>query len=193
TAPSGQSAALSGGPWYTSLSVPLTLDNGSDAGAGIDASSGLVERDSATLSSGTCGTFSGTWSTVTLSGGADTTVTSGNCYRYRLKISDNVANQATTTQTADAKVDTSAPSAPSLTLSESSALSYVSGTTLYYNAQGSNSASFTVTGTSTDGQSGIQKLAFPSVSGMTGGGDDATSPYTGAYTWDQNTSASGAQ
>ena len=28
TAPTGQSAALSGGPWYTTLSVPLTLDNG---------------------------------------------------------------------------------------------------------------------------------------------------------------------
>ena len=90
-------------------------------------------------------------------------------------------------------VDTSAPSAPSLSISESSALSYASGTTLYYNAQGSNTASFTVTGTSSDGQSGIQKLTFFSVSGMTGGGDDASSPYAGTYTWDQNTNASGTQ
>ena len=51
------------------------------------------------------------------------------------------------TASADAKVDTTAPTAPSLTLGESSAKSYVSGTTLYYNAQGSNTASFTVTGT----------------------------------------------
>ena len=176
TAPTGQTADLSGGPWYTSLSVPLTLGNGSDSGSGIDATSQIIERDSATLSGGSCGSFSGSWSSVTLSGGADTTVVSGNCYRYRLKISDNVANQATTSASADAKVDTSAPSAPALTLSESSALSYVSGTTLYYNAQGSNTASFTVDGTSTDAQSGIQKLTFPTVSGMTGGGDDSSSP-----------------
>src|SRR5439155_4163612 len=57
-APSGQSAALSGGPWYTSLSVPLTLANGSDAGAGIDSASGVVQRDSATLAAGSCGSFS---------------------------------------------------------------------------------------------------------------------------------------
>ena len=193
TAPTGASSALSGGPWYTTLSVPLTLGNGSDSGAGIDATSQIVERDSATLSNGNCGTFSGSWSAVTLAGGADTTVTSGNCYRYRLKISDNVANQATTSATADAKVDTTAPSAPALTLSESSALSYVSGTTLYYNAQGSNTASFTVDGTSTDAQSGIQKLNFPGITGMTGGGDDSSSPYQGSYTWTNTTTASGAQ
>src|SRR5262249_12960350 len=148
---------------------------------------------SATLSGGTCGSFSGTWSSVTLSSGADTTVVSGNCYRYRLKISDNVSNQATTANSADAMVDTSAPSAPSLSLSESSSLSYVSGTTLYYNAQGTNTASFTVTGTSTDSQSGITKLNFPTVSGMTGGGDDTTSPYSGTYTWTNTTTAAGAQ
>src|SRR5204863_5768497 len=81
TAPTGQSAALAGGPWYTSLSVPLTIGWGSDAGSGLDASTEVVQRDSATLSNGTCGSFSGSWSSVTLSAGADTTVTSGNCYR----------------------------------------------------------------------------------------------------------------
>ena len=194
TAPTGQTADLAGGPWYTTLSVPLTLDNGSDAGSGLDNTSQVVERDTATLSNGSCGSFSGSWSAVTLSGGADTTVTSGNCYRYRIRISDNVGNTSSNSAaTADAKVDTTAPSAPGLTLSESSPLSYVSGTTLYYNAQGSNTASFTVDGTSTDAQSGIQKLNFPSVSGMTGGGNDSSSPYQGSYTWDNTTTASGAQ
>src|SRR5439155_19258349 len=93
TSPSGQTIALGGGTYYTTLSVPLTLGNGSDGGSGIDASSGVVERDSATLS-GTCGSFSGSWSTVTLVGGADTSVTTGHCYKYRYKISDNVANQS---------------------------------------------------------------------------------------------------
>src|SRR5581483_741783 len=73
TAPSGQTAALSGGPYYTTLSVPLTLANGTDAQSGIDSTSGIVERDSVALSNGTCGTFPGSWTTVTLSGGADTT------------------------------------------------------------------------------------------------------------------------
>src|SRR5207249_7958346 len=194
TAPSGQSVSLAGGPWYTTASVPLTIGWGSDGGSGLDSSTQVVERDSATLSGGTCGSFSGSWTSATLSGGADTTVSSGNCYRYRVRVSDNVGNtSANSASSADAKVDTSAPSAPSLTLSESSALSYASGTTLYYNAQGSNPASFTVTGTSSDSQSGITKLNFPSVSGMTGGGDDTTSPYTSPYTWDQHTPANASQ
>src|SRR5207253_2169604 len=100
--------------------------NGSDAGAGVDASSGVVERDSAPLSDGSCGAFGGSWTQVPLVGDADTTVVSGNCYRYRYSISDNVGNQsAPSSASADAKVDTSAPSAPSLTLSESSPLEQV--------------------------------------------------------------------
>src|SRR5207247_3236126 len=126
---------------------------------GLDSSTQVFERNSATISTGSCGTFSGSWSSVTLTGGADTTVANGSCYRYRIRVSDNVGNtSANSSSSADAKVDTSAPSAPSLTPSESSSLSYASGTPLNSNPQGSTSASFTVTGTSTDGQSAISKL-----------------------------------
>src|SRR5207249_12019753 len=78
-------------------------------------------------------------------------------------------------------------------ISESSSLEYASGTTLYYNAQGSNSASFTVSATPADAQSGIQKVNFPSVTGMTGGGDVSSSPYQSTYDWTTTTAASGAQ
>src|SRR5437870_512636 len=61
TAPTGVSAALTGGPYYTGLSVPLTLDTGNDAGSGIDATSKVVERDSSPLANGTCTGFSGSW------------------------------------------------------------------------------------------------------------------------------------
>src|SRR5207244_9162973 len=130
-----------------------TRANGADTWSGVDSTGGVVERDSATLSAGTCGAFSGSWTQVTLVGGADTTVVSGNCYRYRYTISDNVGNTSSVSAaSADAKVDTSAPSAPSLTLSESSPLEHASGSTLYYNAQGSNSGPVTVDGTSSDAQ-----------------------------------------
>src|SRR5207245_2090135 len=132
---SGQSVSLSGGPYYTTLSVPLSLGNGSDSGSGIDASSGIVERASATLSAGSCGSF-GSYAPVSLSAGADTSVLSGNCYRYRYLISDKVGNQsAASAASADAKVDSSAPSAPALTASGSSASEFASGSTLFYNPQ----------------------------------------------------------
>src|SRR5207248_5624505 len=83
TAPTGESATLTAGPWYTTTSVGLTLANGSDSQSGLDAGSGIVERDSATLAGGSCTGWSGSWTQVSLVGGADTTVTGGNCYRYR--------------------------------------------------------------------------------------------------------------
>src|SRR5215218_993293 len=96
--------------------MAVTLDNGSDTGSGLDTTSAIVERDEAPLDNGdgTCDAFPGSWSTVTLTGGNDTTVQSGKCYRYRYTLSDRVGTQATSGASATAKVDSSAPAAPSL-------------------------------------------------------------------------------
>ena len=71
--PTGMSASVTAG-YFTALSVPVTLANGSDTGSGVNAGSGIVERDEAPLdnSDGTCDAFPGSWATVTLSGGNDT-------------------------------------------------------------------------------------------------------------------------
>ena len=89
--PTGQSVSLNGGPTFSTLSVPLKLVDGTDAGAGVDSASARIERSSAPLTNGSCGTF-GSWGTITLAGGADTGVTAGNCYRYRYTIYDRLGN-----------------------------------------------------------------------------------------------------
>jgi uncharacterized repeat protein (TIGR01451 family) len=107
TAPAGGSVSYTDGMVYTT-SVPVTTANGTDGQSGIDTSSGIVKRAQATLNTGTqvCGAFGGFTTTVTLVGGADTSVTSGNCYQYQYLVSDRVGNQATYSSTSVAKVDT---------------------------------------------------------------------------------------
>jgi len=78
--------------------VALTVSDGTDAGSGINTSSRIIQRKSATLSNGTCGSF-GAWSTISPTGSypnfTDNTVSSGNCYQYQYLVSDNTGNQAT--------------------------------------------------------------------------------------------------
>jgi hypothetical protein len=110
-APSGGSITYTNGI-LNSTSVPITTVNGSDGASGINTATTKIKRDVAplTTASETCGTFPGTYATtVTLIGGADASVTSGNCYRYEYLVSDKVGNQAVNTSASVAKVDTSGP------------------------------------------------------------------------------------
>ena len=170
------------GGYYTALSIPVTLDNGSDTGSGLDAASGIVERDEAPLDNGdgTCDAFPGSWSTVTLSGGNDTTVVSGKCYRYRYLLSDRVGNQATSGASATAKVDTSAPAAPSLTYGSLS--NAVLNLGVVYYRPSAASGQFAVTAASSDAQSGVT-YGFPAAGSgwsLAGSGDTRTYSHTGS-------------
>jgi hypothetical protein len=173
TAPTGQTVTLSGGPWYPTTSVPLTIGQGSDSGAGVDSKRGVVERASAPLSNGVCGTF-GAFATVTLAGGADTTVATANCYRYQYKATDNVGNVSTASApSADAKVDTTPPTVPTLIFTGLINAASVGNVVYYRPASG---GAFTVSAAAADGESGIAAYAFPPVPGftMTGTGSRRT-------------------
>jgi hypothetical protein len=158
--PTGHSATVAGG-YYTALSVAVTLDNGSDAGAGVDPASAVVERDEAALDNGdgSCDPFPGSWAQVTLAGGADTTVQSGTCYRYRYRLADRVGNVSTSGASASAKVDTSAPAAPALAYGSFQNAALAGGVVWYRPTAGSGQ--FAVTASASDTQSGIASYAFP--------------------------------
>jgi hypothetical protein len=115
TGPSAGTVAYTNGV-VNALSVPVTVSGLADAGSGV--ASYVIKRDVATLTTltETCGTFPGTYATtVTLSGGNDTSVASGSCYKYEIVVTDNVGNTATFTSTSVAKVDTSGPQVSAVT------------------------------------------------------------------------------
>ena len=177
-APTGQAVTLAGGPWFGS-SVSLAVAAGIDTGSGVDASRSAVERAAATLTNGACGTF-GAFAPVTLSGTADSSVTSGSCYRYQAKATDNVGNVSATSQpSADAKVDGTAPTTPSLLFTGFSN-SAASGSTVYFRPGATGS--FTVTAASSDPQSGVAAYSFPSIPGFTAVGSGPHRTYVSTKT-----------
>ncbi|HEX9504802.1 MAG TPA: hypothetical protein VGA62_02235, partial [Acidimicrobiia bacterium] len=188
TAPSVTAPAVTAG-YYTSLSVPVTKNGGSDGGSGVDNTTSSVQRDAVALSNGSCGSFPGTWSSVTLVGGNDTTVVSGNCYRYRELLSDNVGNQGTSAASKTAKVDTSAPSTPSLAFGGLSANAYYDGAGAFYFRPAAG-GTFTVTATSADAESGIGSYTFGTLN--SNGGSNFGGSQTGDhfdFTFDAATTA----
>ncbi|MBV8236016.1 MAG: chitobiase/beta-hexosaminidase C-terminal domain-containing protein, partial [Acidimicrobiia bacterium] len=143
TAPSGGSVTYTNG-YFTSASISVTFSNGTDSGSGINTATTQLQRASATLSGGTCGTF-GSFSNIgpaaPTSPYADTSVVGGNCYEYQYLVSDNVGNTTTYTSASVAKVDTTAPV---FTVATSGANIYATGMTVWFNNP-AGSRSFTVT------------------------------------------------
>ena len=188
TAPAGGSVSYSGG-YYNTASVPVTLDDGTDAQSGIDTvSSGseLLQRASAMLAGGACGSFGGYATIATHPGvtATDSGVASGNCYRYRYVVLDNVGNSVTYTSGATVKVDTDAPTAFALATP----------------AAGFVGPSATVSATATDtGGSGVAQIEFrycaggscPFASGTTIGSPVATSGFA-SQPWDLSGLTDGA-
>jgi hypothetical protein len=159
--------AACGSGWATSAPVHVTL-NANDSGSGVQQTRYTTDGSTPTAVSGTA--YAGTIDVA-----ATTTLT--------FRSWDNVGN-AEPPVTLTIQVDTTAPALPALSLSESSPTESVTGTTLYYNPSGSNSASFTVGSSPSDAESGIDKVTFPSLGGMTGGGDITGAPYNATYSWD---------
>ncbi len=92
--------------YYSTLSVSLTTNDGTDSGSGLNTLTRQIQRKESVLS-GSCGSF-GSFATITISGTypdfIDSSVNYDKCYQYRYLISDNVSNQAIYTSTSTAKV-----------------------------------------------------------------------------------------
>ena len=183
TNPTGGSITANGGGAYDGDgTVALAQVNLADAGSGIGAHT--LTRESATLAADACGSFSGSDPVTILAGNDSDTLTTG-CYRYTLTATDNVGNQSSV-QSTIVKVDTSAPSAPTLLLSNLSANAHYAAGTLYISP--SAGGTFRVTATSTDPHTGVASYTFGSLN--TNGGTNFSGTQTGDhfdYTFDGTT------
>jgi hypothetical protein len=184
TSPTGGSITANGGAAYDGDgTVALARVDLTDAGAGIAGHT--LTRESATLAAAACGSFSGS-DPVTIVDGDDADTLATGCYRYTLTATDNVGNQASVLSTV-VKVDTSAPTAPTLAFSNLSANAHYAAGTLYIRP--SAGGAFRVTAASSDPHTGIGSYAFGSLN--TNGGANFGGAQTGDqfdYTFDGTTS-----
>jgi uncharacterized delta-60 repeat protein len=94
----------------SSVDVQWTI--GTDAGSGVNAASARVERSTASLSNGQCGTFTAFVATTVVAPPApyvDTNLVADGCYRYRLGFSDNVGNRQIVSSSSTVRIDRTAP------------------------------------------------------------------------------------
>jgi hypothetical protein len=153
-----------GSRYSASTTLSINLAKGTDT-AGVATTGNQLLRATATLTSGTCGSY-GSYALIT--GGTDPvspksdTVTDQACYRYQYLVADTLGSSTTYTSP-DIKVDTTAPAAPSM--------SYGTFTNTYWSGAGSTvfyrsaaaSGSFTATASATDAASGIASYGFPAL------------------------------
>ena len=180
TAPAGGSVSYTNG-YSTSSAINVTFTKGTDAGSGLQSASGLLQRSSATLSLGVCGTF-GAFTTVATNPTSvyASAVTSG-CQQYRYLISDNVGNQATYTSVSVVKVDQLAPTNTISLTNVTGAFTQFGGAVLYY--KGNEPGSFKYTNALSDAESGPASVDYfdPAAAGWTHAAETVSTPAGGPY------------
>ena len=165
TSPTGALTAPADGALVTA-SIAVSSDS-TDAGSGVDSAE--FQRRPAgggawtTIDTDTTSPYSASWNTTPLTDGD---------YDLRVITTDEAGNTFTSA-TRTVTVDNSAPSAPVVTLSESSPFAYANGTEIFLNTD--ETGSYDVEATSADPHSGIGKIRFP------GPTDDFSSPYQASY------------
>lgn len=195
TAPSATAPVTAGG-FTSTLSIPVTRGTGTDNAGGSGVASTTLQRAEAALTSGVCGAF-GSFANVTLTGGSDASVVNDRCYKYQELATDNVGNQGASAASSIVITDNTVPTITVNNLTASAnPCQFLTGTSFFYSTTSANgnscalmSGSFTVPATAADAQSGILKVNFQPIPGMTGGGDDPTSPYSTSYSWDAATTS----
>jgi len=182
TAPSGGSITYSSAN-QSSVSVSITYNIGSDAGAGLNVSAGAVLRQECAMSSGVCAP-SGSWTVrvTEFDGSYSDTGTTDYCYKYLYHIDDNVNNEVNYTSANVVCIDSSAPTCSISSIDELANASYsnVSGSTIYYNTL--VGGLFNVNVSASDTGIGIKNVTFPLT--VSNGGADTSSPYNWTYYWD---------
>jgi hypothetical protein len=177
TGPSGGSVSYTNG-YLTIATVSVSFTPGTDGGSGIDNASRVLQRASATLLNGTCGSF-GTFSTIATnptSPVTDSSVASGNCYQYQYVVPDNVGNSTAYTSAGVARIDTGKPTnSLSLGTSPPPVGAFRSGTTLYFKSDAAGS--FKLANAVTDSESGPASATFPAIAttGWTHGAETVSS------------------
>jgi hypothetical protein len=196
TGPAGGSVTASGltgtgGLYSTSTTLNLALAKGSDS-SGVSGSAAYLYRATATLTSagnadGVCGAF-GAFTLVASDPAASyaDAVADNACYAYRYAVPDVLGNYSTFASSL-VKVDTSAPTTPSLGITTATN-SYYSGGVLYYRS--GSAGSFVLTATTSDTSSGVATYTFPTLGT---GWSFTQSGKTATYTFTTAAATSGSQ
>jgi len=181
----GYSVGFTGG-YNTTGTTSVTYSIGSD-GTGAGIRDHQLERENGTLAAGIC-TWSGTWATVGALSGPLTqadTVAHATCARYRVRVTDQVANIGYSPISLPVMVDTTAPTGASLTITEGGnpGEQYVpSGSVIWVKGSPTAGANFVVTVAASDPESGTGTATFPLL-GSTFAAPASGGPYTATYGW----------
>jgi hypothetical protein len=181
TAPAGGTVGYAN-TYSTAASTSVTFTTGTDAGAGLLAGSGLLQRATATLAAGVCGTF-GAFATVVTNPSSPTadTTASNTCFMYQYLVSDAVGNQATYTSANVLKADSTAPANALSITSPVNAYLNAGTSVLYYRS--TVAGSFRFANAVTDAGSGPASTTYPVIgtTGWTHAVETVSTPVGGPY------------